>query len=193
MGVAVPWPPPASQQLVRPGVAGPASVAQTEAAMRDPNDILVPNLNPAAIPGPSRDIYALMGRDNIYRMIEAFYRELGSSPIRAMFPADLVESSHKSAAFFVQLLGGPQEYNQRFGAPRMRARHIPFRITASARNVWLDCFERVLARAVEDYGFPAQHLTSFRGFLEGFSLWMVNAQDEPLASSLASRAGSSER
>ncbi len=142
-------------------------------------DVLVPSLNPTAIPGPSREIYGLMGRDNIYRMIEDFYRELGASSIRGMFPHDLVESSRKSAAFFVQLLGGPQEYNERFGPPRMRARHLPFRITASARKVWLDCFERVLARAVADYGFPEQHLADFRRFLDGFSMWMVNAPDVP--------------
>jgi hemoglobin len=147
--------------------------------MNEPRNVFVPDVNPAAIPGPSREIYALMGRDNIYRMIEDFYRELGASPIRAMFPQDLVSSSHKSAAFFVQLLGGPQEYNERFGPPRMRGRHLPFRITSSARNEWLACFERVLARAVADYSFPEQHLEGFKGFLQGFSLWMVNTTDDP--------------
>jgi hemoglobin len=147
--------------------------------MKEPSDGLVPNLNPAAIPGPNREIYGLMGRDNIYCMLEDFYRELEKSSIRDMFPADMVAGSQKSAAFFVQLLGGPSEYNERFGPPRMRARHMPFKITSSARNVWLDCFDRVLAHAVRDYGFPEQHLADFRRFLEGFSQWMVNSHDEP--------------
>ena len=139
----------------------------------------VPAVNPADIAGPSRDIYARMGRENLYRMIEEFYRELGSSPIRAMFPEDLVASSRKSAAFFAQLTGGPQEYSERFGPPRMRARHLPFRITPQARAEWLACFERILARAVDDFGFPAEHLDGFRQFLRKFSLWMVNtAGDE---------------
>jgi hemoglobin len=146
--------------------------------MNEQLKVFVPDVNPAAIPGPSREIYSLMGRDNIYRMFEDFYRELGASPIRAMFPQDLVSSSHKSAAFFVQLLGGPQEYNERFGPPRMRARHLPFRITGNARNEWLACFERVLGHAVADYSFPAQHLDGFRQFLQGFSMWMVNTPDE---------------
>jgi hemoglobin len=149
--------------------------------MNEPRTVFVPDVNPAAIPGPSREIYGLMGRDNIYRMIEDFYRELDASPIRAMFPQDLLSSSHKSAAFFVQLLGGPQEYNERFGPPRMRGRHMPFRITSSARDAWLACFERVLARAVTDYAFPEQHLEDFKRFLRGFSLWMVNTPDEPAA------------
>jgi len=39
-----------------------------------------------------------MGRENLYRMIEALYGELGASPIRAMFGQDLVAGSRKSAA-----------------------------------------------------------------------------------------------
>jgi hemoglobin len=144
--------------------------------MRDPSDVYVPDLNPADIPGPSRDIYAQMGHDNIYRMLEDFYRELEAASIRTMFPKDMVRASRKSAAFFVQLLGGPQEYSDRFGPPRMRARHMPFRITQQARDEWLACFERVLARAAADFGFPEQHLPGFRQFLRDFSLWMVNTR-----------------
>lgn len=149
--------------------------------MNQPRDVFVPAMNPGAIPGPSREIYAHMGRDNIYRMLEDFYRELGGSSIRGMFPRDMVRASKKSAAFFVQLLGGPQEYNERFGEPRMRARHMPFRITTDARNEWLACFERVLGRAVADYAFPEAHLEGFRQFLHGFSMWMVNTADESVA------------
>lgn len=133
-------------------------------------------MNPGSIPGPNREIYSLMGRDAIYRLIEDFYRELEVSSIRTMFPADMHESAQRSAAFFVQLLGGPPEYNERFGNPRMRARHMPFPITEESRLVWLGCFERVLMNAPEKYGFPRQHLENFRGFLDGFSRWMVNTE-----------------
>jgi hemoglobin len=146
--------------------------------MRDQRDVYVPDMNPAEIAGPSREVYGQMGRENIYRLIEDFYRELESSSIRGMFPRDLARASRKSAAFFVQLLGGPQEYSDRFGPPRMRARHMPFRITARARDEWLACFERVLERAVADHGFPEQHLPGFREFLRAFSMWMVNSTDQ---------------
>jgi hemoglobin len=58
----------------------------------------------------------------------------------------------------------------------MRARHLAFRITPAARDVWLACFERVLEGAVAAYGFPAEHLDGFRRFLRDFSLWMVNVR-----------------
>jgi len=139
--------------------------------------VYVPPIDPAQIPPPSRDIYGLMGEENIVRMIEDFYRELERSSVRALFPADMVAASQKSAAFFVGLLGGPPLYHQRYGNPMMRARHLAFRITPSAREEWLGCFERVLARATDRYGFPAEHLPGFTAFLRAFSLWMVNTED----------------
>lgn len=142
-----------------------------------PRPVYVPNINPGEIVAPSRDVYARMGRDNIDRMLEAFYLELGKSVIRGMFPEDLVHSSRKSAAFFAQLLGGPDEYTERYGSPRMRARHMRFRITTQARDEWLACFGRILDRAVDEFGFPAEHLEGFRRFLDRFSLWMVNTAD----------------
>lgn len=91
--------------------------------------VYVPPVNPGQIPPPSRDICAIMGEANILRMIEDFYRELEQSSLRDLFPADVVAASRKSAAFFVGLLGGPPLYQQRFGNPMMRARHLAFVIT----------------------------------------------------------------
>ena len=125
---------------------------------------------------PSRDIYAQMGEANIFRMLADFYAELEQSPIRSMFPKDMQKASEKSAAFFVGLLGGPPLYQQRYGHPAMRARHMPFPIDETARQIWVDCFEAVLADAVDNYDFPAEHLPGFLDFLRGFSRWMVNTK-----------------
>lgn len=116
-----------------------------------------------------------MGAENIARMIEDFYKELEQSPIRDLFPEDMKASAEKSSAFFIGLLGGPPLYQQRYGNPMMRARHLPFPINRAARDEWLACFNRVLDHAVERYDFPPEHLQQFRGFLEGFSLWMMNS------------------
>ena len=124
--------------------------------------------------GPSREIYALMGEENIFKMLSDFYKELEKSPIRKLFPPDLEEASKKSAKFFVQVLGGPPLYVIDHGPPRMRQRHLPFEIDDAARQVWLGCFERVLEGADKKYDFPAQHLQGFKDFLRDFSAWMVN-------------------
>ncbi len=139
-----------------------------------PDDIYIPQVGPNSAPAPSREIYAPMGEANIFRMLADFYAELERSSIRAMFPGDMQASSEKSAAFFVGLLGGPPLYQQRYGAPMMRARHLPFPIDEQARRIWLGCWEPVLTRAATDYNFPSEHLQGFRDFLIGFSAWMVN-------------------
>jgi hemoglobin len=115
-----------------------------------------------------------MGEENIYRMMSDLYKELGQSEVRALFPKDLDAASKKSAAFFIGLLGGPPIYVEKYGSPRMRARHLPFEIDQRAREVWLTCFERVLEGADVKYGFPPQHLQGFKDFLVSFSSWMVN-------------------
>jgi hemoglobin len=136
--------------------------------------MFTPPINPQQIASPSREIFAAMGHENITHMIEDFYTELEASSIRGLFPPDLGASSRKSAAFFIGLLGGPPLYQQQYGNPMMRARHLPFRINLAARDVWLACFERVLENATERYQFPQEHLEGFREFLRGFSLWMMN-------------------
>ena len=137
-------------------------------------DIYIPPGGSPQVEPPSREIYAAMGQENIFKMMEAFYRELEASSLRPLFPADMIEASRRSAAFFVGLLGGPPLYQQLYGSPMMRARHLPFPIDEAGRLEWLACFGRVLERAVEAYDFPEQHLEGFWNFLVSFSGWMVN-------------------
>lgn len=123
---------------------------------------------------PSHEIYPAMGEENIFKMLEDFYMELERSPIRPMFPENMRDASKKSAAFFVFLCGGPPLYQQQFGPPMMRKRHLPFPIDEQARQIWLSCFRKTLENADAKYHFPMQHMPSFWTFLEKFSAWMVN-------------------
>jgi hemoglobin len=136
--------------------------------------IYVPPGGPPQGPGPSPEIYREMGEANIFKMMLDFYKELEQSDIRHLFPPNMEEASKKSALFFVTLLGGPPLYFEKFGPPRMRARHLPFEIDEPARQVWLRCFDKVLEGAETKYNFPARHLEGFKEFLKSFSTWMVN-------------------
>ena len=144
-------------------------------------EIYVPPGGPPRVERPDPAIYAAMGAENIIAMLEDFYMLLGASAIAAMFPQGedaLREASRKSAAFFIGLLGGPPVYQQLYGNPMMRARHMPFPIDDTARRAWLRCFDQVLSDAPARYNFPAEHLAGFRAFLDGFSGWMVNRAPE---------------
>jgi len=129
--------------------------------------------------GPSRELYGRMGRGNIFRMLEAVYAELEKSELRPMFPDDMKMASRRSALFFVGIMGGPPLYNELIGPPRMRQRHLPFRIDEHARQVWLGCFRKAMENAEAEFGFPPEHLPDFLAFLEAFSGWMVNTRGGP--------------
>jgi len=136
--------------------------------------IYTPLSGPPQGPGPDSRIYKLMGEENIFRMMSDFYKELEKSEVRHLFPADMEEASRKSATFFVTVLGGPPLYFEKYGPPRMRARHLPFEIDEHARRVWLGCFERTLEGADVKYQFPMEYMAGFKDFLRSFSGWMVN-------------------
>jgi hemoglobin len=142
--------------------------------MVDNNRIYVPPSGPPQGIAPSKEIYARMGEENIFRMCADFYAQIETSSIRGMFPADLPAASKKIAAFMVGLLGGPPLYRERYGEPMMRARHMKFAINEEARQEWLRCFNVVLTDAPRAYNFPEEHLAGFVDFLDGFSAWMVN-------------------
>ena len=139
-------------------------------------EIYTPLPGPPEVERPNPEIYARMGEANIFRMLEDFYAELERSAIRHLFAGDMKASSRKSAEFFVGLLGGPPLYQQRHGHPRLRMRHIPFRIDDAARREWLRCFDRILDRSTRDYDFPSEHLEGFRRWLHVFSQWMINTR-----------------
>lgn len=138
----------------------------------------VPPGGPGAVERPSPEIFEALGEDGVFELLADFYRRLGDSDIQHMFPEDLIAASERSAAFFVQLLGGPPLFNERYGPPRMRARHIPFEIDGAARATWLGAFRATLDESAEGGVFPADHLPGFLAFLEGFSSWMVNVAPE---------------
>lgn len=137
------------------------------------NQPYVPPIRPNLVPPPSRALYAAMGEDNIRQLLRDFYAALAQSEIRSMFPPNMEKASQKSADFFIGLFGGPPIYQQKYGSPMMRGRHMPFAIDPAARQVWLDCFLALLETPAK-YGIPAELLPTLTPFLEGFSMWMVN-------------------
>ncbi len=141
--------------------------------------IHTPLITPPPNGSVSTEIFPAMGEEAIFRMIRDFYGKLSESSIGHMFAADaegLAAEAEKSGAFFVFLLGGPPLYQQRYGPPRMRQRHLAIEIDEAARQEWLRCFGDVLEDATERYNFPAEHLEGFIEFLVKFSAWMVNAE-----------------
>ncbi len=105
-------------------------------------------------------IQRLGGEDAVRRLVDRFYDLMDQVPeaaeLRALHPADLAGSRDKLAWFLTGWLGGPPRYVERFGHPRLRARHQPFAIGERERDQWMMCMRRALAEHVADDALRAQ-------------------------------------
>ena len=54
-----------------------------------------------------------------------------------MYPDDLTESKAHLALFLMQYWGGPPDYSEQRGHPRLRMRHAPFVDRAAEADAWL--------------------------------------------------------
>lgn len=89
--------------------------------------------------------YKELGEDKLYEMIDRFYGYVKEDPrINHLFPGDWEETAYKQKLFQTQFLGGPNVYIEKYGHPMMKMRHMPFRITPSARDAWLENMERAM-------------------------------------------------
>ncbi|WP_026905751.1 globin [Paucisalibacillus globulus] len=91
---------------------------------------------------------AIGGFETIDRLVTHFYKRVGNHPkLTPIFPEDLTETARKQRLFLTQFFGGPRAYTEERGHPMMRRRHLPFEITPSRRDAWLECMEQALEEA----------------------------------------------
>ena len=92
------------------------------------------------------------GETAIRTLVKRFYELMDTLPeaygIRKLHPADLQSSEDKLFMYLSGYLGGPNLYMEKFGHPRLRARHMPFPIDADARDQWLMCFNLAMTEVV---------------------------------------------
>jgi len=90
----------------------------------------------------------LGGEQAVLNLVSRFYELMDCLPeaadIRALHPRDLTGSRDKLFKFLCGWLGGPALYQQEYGHPRLRARHLPFAIGAGERDAWLLCMEKAM-------------------------------------------------
>ena len=87
-------------------------------------------------------------KDNVYNrvgglifftdLVEKFYNIVENDPLlRPMYPQNLNPGKEHLAGFLAQYWGGPMEYTQMRGHPRLRMRHSPFTIGKKERDRWV--------------------------------------------------------
>ncbi|MBI5449938.1 MAG: group II truncated hemoglobin [Gammaproteobacteria bacterium] len=112
---------------------------------------------------PDISLYQRLGGEvAVRRLVDRFYDLMSTLPeaagIRAMHPELLQSSRDKLFMFLSGWLGGPQLYIERFGHPKLRARHLPFTIGEAERDAWMLCMRRALAEQQIDDPLLLGHL-----------------------------------
>jgi hemoglobin len=73
-------------------------------------------------------------------MVNRFYDIVfEDSSISHLFSAERTLIREKQLLFLTQFLGGPQRYTEKYGQPKMRARHLPHAIGNAEKEEWLRC------------------------------------------------------
>jgi hemoglobin len=88
------------------------------------------------------------GEAVVRALVERFYDLMDLEPqyaaLRAAHGDSLVQARDKTFWFLCGWMGGPQHYTERFGHPRLRMRHMPFKIGILERDQWLACMDQAM-------------------------------------------------
>jgi hemoglobin len=108
--------------------------------------------------------HQLGGDAGVRELVDRFYDLMDLEPayvaIRALHPSDLTHSREKLYWFLSGWLGGPQHYVERFGHPRLRARHMPFAIGKDERDQWMACMTQAMDELGVDSGLRVEMSTA---------------------------------
>lgn len=108
------------------------------------------------------DVMKVCGESGIRRMVAAFYQRVKTDDLMGpMYPQDdWAGSEERLAEFLLFRLGGSTRYQEMRGHPRLKMRHLPFKIGIAERDRWLE----LMGAAMDETAVPA----SARSFLDPF-------------------------
>lgn len=87
-----------------------------------------------------RSIFDIVGMDFFFHLVDAFYDGVEHDEVLLrLYPegSDTVGARRRLALFLAQYWGGPHDYMEERGHPRLRARHFDFVIGELERDHWL--------------------------------------------------------
>ena len=105
------------------------------------------------------------GEVRLRELVDRFYDLMDLEPrfadLRAMHPPSLDGSRDKLFWFLCGWSGGPNHFIERFGHPRLRARHLPFSIASKERDDWLRCMAQAMHELDMPQALQERLMTSF--------------------------------
>ena len=115
------------------------------------------------------------GEATITRIVARFYAGVATDPVlRPMYPEeDLGPAEERFRLFLVQYWGGPTTYSEQRGHPRLRMRHAPYPVDATARDHWLTHFRA----ALDEVALPPEQDQQFWDYVTHAAQFMVNTME----------------
>lgn len=115
---------------------------------------------------------AMGGAETFRRLVHRFYQGVAGDPVlRPLYPEDdLTGAEERLRLFLAQYWGGPRDYSDQRGHPRLRMRHAPFAVTPQARDHWLSH----MRDAVDELGLAPPLEQMLWDYLHGAAYSMVN-------------------
>ena len=152
----------------------PANV--TEPAKRPKIRIIAkPALAPDA---PEDSMWELIGgRATFEKLVREFYVGVATDEVLLpMYPEqpDLEGAIQRLTGFLEQYWGGPNTYSQERGHPRLRQRHMPFKVNPDARDRWL----HHMRNALDTLELPPLYDAEIWAYLDRAAHAMVNTFEE---------------
>lgn len=116
------------------------------------------------------------GRPTFERLVRRFYEGVrGDDVLWPMYPEEDLEGAiERLTGFLEQYWGGPGTYSEQRGHPRLRMRHMPFKVNPLARDRWL----QHMRVAVDELDLSPLHREMLWGYLERAAQAMVNTFED---------------
>jgi hemoglobin len=108
------------------------------------------------------------------KLVARFYEEVARDEVlRPLYPEeDLGPAEVRLRMFLEQYWGGPRTYSEQRGHPRLRMRHMPFKVGPIERDAWLRC----MRIAVDEADLDEAHRAQLWDYLQMAAVSMVNSQ-----------------
>lgn len=117
------------------------------------------------------------GRQTFEKLVRAFYDGIATDEVLLpMYPEqpDLEGAIQRLTGFLEQYWGGPTAYSDERGHPRLRMRHLPFKVNPDARDRWL----KHMRAALDTLELPPLQDATLWAYLDRAAHAMVNTFDE---------------
>jgi hemoglobin len=117
------------------------------------------------------------GRATFEKLVRAFYDGIRTDEVLLpMYPEqpELEPAIQRLTGFLEQYWGGPTTYSEERGHPRLRMRHLAFRVSPDARDRWL----HHMRAALDTLELPPLQDATLWAYLDRAAHAMVNTFEE---------------